>query len=120
MMESHKKSLRQPSSRKRNRQTASVDLAPSRNKSYDRESGLVYNEIEVVAPKSANVGWIGDFATPSLVRTRKRPHEQAGARRLYDMALLKLGMESQDLTVEALQHLPWTIGKSIWESICAK
>lgn len=107
-------------SKKRHRQANSLESKPHRSRSYDRDSGLVYHEVEITASKSSNLGWIGDFATPNLVRTRRRPNEEKGARSLHGMVLQKLGIESQDLTVEALQFLPWTVGQHIWQSICTK
>lgn len=112
----HKPSL----SKKRNYQTTSLGSRPHRSESYDRESGLVYHEHEITGSKSSSLGWISDFATPNLVRTRRRANEERGARTLHGMILQKLGMESQDLTVEALQFLPWTVGQHIWQSICAR
>lgn len=107
-------------SKKRARQTNPLESKSHRSRSYDRDSGLVYHEVEISGSKSSNLGWIGDFATPNLVRTKRRPNEEKGARSLHGMILQKLGIESQDLTVEALQFLPWTVGQHIWRSICAK
>lgn len=118
-MKSHK-TIRNEASKKRTRQSIVLGPSPARLNSFDRESGLVYNEVEIARPKSFNHGWISDFATPSLVRTRRRPNDEGGARTLHAMILQKLGIESQDLTVEAIQYLPWTVGKQIWDSICAK
>lgn len=118
-MKSQKKDS-DPLSKKRNHQIIALNLGLARSKSYDRETGLVYDEIEVSRPKSSSHGWISDFATPNLVRTRRRRNEGKGARTLHSMILQKLGIESSDLTVEAIQSLPWTVGQQIWESICAR
>ena len=88
-----------------------------RTTSYDHESGLVYDEFEVAG--RSLTGWINDYKTPSIVKTRNRPNDN-GARSLANMVLLKLGIESQNLTVEALQMLPWAIGERIWQQILLK
>lgn len=108
------------SSKKRVHRGTPSDRRPTVANSFDRESGLVYNEVEIARPKSFSHGWISDFATPNLVRTKRRPNDEAGARTLHAMILQKLGIESQDLTVEAIQYIPWTVGRLIWDSICAK
>lgn len=90
-----------------------------RSTAYDRESGLVYDEVQVYGGKGSST-WITDYKTPKLVRTRVRPNEAKGARGLAEMVLGKLGLEAHELTVEALQPLPWVIGGKIWERICDK
>lgn len=118
-MKSQKRPLAKSAKRKAHLDIAK-DLKISSSRSFDRDSGLVYNELEVARPKSFGHGWISDFSTPNLVRTKQRPNPEGGARKLRDMMLQKLGIESQELTLEAIQYLPWTIGQQIWESICVK
>ena len=101
------------------RPMATTNHLPLRNTSYDRDSGLVYNEVEVSGTGLQN-SWISDYKTPSIVRLRPRPHSKTGARSLARMALIKIGLESQNLTVEALQMLPWSIGDLIWQQITEK
>ncbi|KAK5942832.1 hypothetical protein PMZ80_005398 [Knufia obscura] len=92
---------------------------PHQNTSFDHDSGLVYSEVEVSGSGSHN-SWIFDYKTPSIVRARPRLPTATGARPLAHMALIKLGIESQNLTVEALQNLPWSIGERIWQQITDK
>lgn len=92
---------------------------PVRTATYDRDSGLTYDEFEVSAARGAST-WITDYKTPSIVRTRVRPNDEQGARSLVDMALTKLGLESQQLTSKALELLPWVIGEQIWKRVCDK
>lgn len=98
------------------RSLASVPPKPHRSTSYNHESGLVYNEVEV-SGSSSQSNWVYDYRTPQIGRVRPRPHENTGARTLFHMALVKLGLESQNLTVDALQMLPWSIGERIWQQI---
>jgi len=101
------------------RPLASIQHEPYRNTSYDAESGLVYNEVEVPSgiPHS---NWINDYRTPKLVRVKQRAHKGTGARSLAHMALIRLGLESQNLTIEVLTSLPWSIGEQIWQQITEK
>lgn len=105
--------------RKRPHVTRRPVPSTTRTTSHDPDSGLVYDEFEVSANRGAST-WITDYKTPALVRTRVRPNDEKGARSLVDMALTKLGLESQQLTSEALQSLPWVIGEQIWNRICDK
>jgi len=101
------------------RSLASVHPKPHRSTSYNHESGLVYDEVEV-SGSSSQSNWVYDYRTPQIARVRLRPHEKTGARTLFHMALVKLGLESQNLTVDALQMLPWSIGERIWQQITQK
>jgi len=101
------------------RSLAAIHHEPHRNTSYDHESGLVYNEVEV-SGSGSHSNWIYDYRTPRLVRVRPRPNEETGARTLAHMALIKLGLESRNLTVDALQMVPWPIGERIWHQITQK
>lgn len=101
------------------RSLVSMHQVPSKSTLYDRDSGLVYSEFEVSGSGSRN-GWILDYRTPSLVRNKPQPQTDTGARSLTHMALIKLGIESRNLTVEALQLLPWSIGERIWQQITKK
>lgn len=91
----------------------------ARTTSYNDETGLVFDEFEVSGAKGAN-RWISDYKTPNLVRKKIKLNEEKGARTLAEMVLGKLGLESQELSPESLQALPWTVGEKIWNRICEK
>lgn len=85
--------------------------------SYTFDSGVVYDEVEVTGIRGSR-SWISDYKTPNLVRRRPQPNDAVGARSLSAMALNKVGIESQNLTVEVLQSLPWAVGERIWDHVC--
>ena len=87
--------------------------------SYDSDTGLVYDERQITAVRGAT-NWITNYRTPSIARNKERSNKGPGLRKLTDMVLNKLAIESQQLSPEALQFLPWELAQQIWTRICEK
>lgn len=82
---------------------------------YDTESGQVYIEKTVRAPKKRRINWINEYKTPGLV---KRRHTNGhGAASLFDMAKAKVAREMQYLTVGHFKGIPPFIGKKLWDEV---
>lgn len=82
---------------------------------YDAESGQLYTEKTVRAPKKQKYNWISEYKTPSLVKRRHASRE--GAASLFDMANAKVAREMRDLTPSHLQGLPSSISRKLWDEV---
>ena len=83
--------------------------------SYDNETGQVYTERTVQAPRREKVNWVNEFKTASLVKRRQTNNE--GAASLFDMAKAKVAREMLNLTASHLAGLPLSIGEKLWDEV---
>ena len=82
---------------------------------YDADSGQVYTERFVHAPKKGKSDWINEYKTPSLVKRRRENRE--GAASLFDMAKAKVAREMRNLTASHFKGVSPFIGKQLWDEI---
>jgi hypothetical protein len=87
----------------------------ARGTTYDVETGQVYTESTVRAPKKQMTNWINAYKTPSLVKRRHANRE--GAASLFDMARAKVAREMRNLTANHLEVIPFSIGKKLWDEV---
>ncbi|KAK5072827.1 hypothetical protein LTR64_000765 [Lithohypha guttulata] len=97
-------------------QLAHNGVADVKTTSYDHESGVAYDELEISGSRGAG-NWISEYRSPGLVHARAKPNDQQGARSLSAMVINRIRSLSQDLTTEALRSLPWALGETIWKRI---
>jgi len=88
-----------------------------RIKDFDRESGLVYDEVEVKGPNAYDMSWISNYRTPGIAKTRALPTVGKGSRSLHEMALNKTSKESRELSSDVLKAIPSSVGQLIWNKI---
>jgi hypothetical protein len=87
----------------------------ARDVTYDAESGQVYMERTVRAPRIAKLDWINEYKTPSLVKRRHGNRE--GAASLFDMAKAKVVREMRNLTARHFEGIPPSIGRKLWDEV---
>lgn len=85
---------------------------------FDAESGQVYKEKTVRAPRKQKINWINEYKTPSLVKRRHANKE--GAASLFDMAKAKVARETTNLTTSHLEAIPSSIGTKLWDEVEAR
>lgn len=102
---------------KRNDFSSTTQISQSRSTELDHDSGLVYDQVEVRGPYGLEMSWISNYKHAHIAKTRLLPNDGRGARSLLQMALIKASNLSQDLTVEALRALPYSLGQLVWERI---
>lgn len=90
-------------------------LHQAKGVTYDTESGQVYMEKTVRAPRKKRTNWINEYKTPGLI---KRGHTNGeGAASLFNMAKAKVARQMQHLTRSHLEGIPPLIGKKLWDEV---
>ena len=82
---------------------------------YDTESGQVYTETRIRAPKKQKLCWNKEYKTPSLVK--RRHANKDGAASLFDMAKAKVVREMRNLTASHLDGIPSAVGRKLWDEV---
>lgn len=105
------------SHRRGNHKPAISDVKPSRSiaKSFDAESGQIYQEVEVVFNKKHSSNWIGELKTPEIVK-RLKP-AGTGSPSLLEMAKNKCVGEFHDFTPQHFEVIPWSLASDMWNKI---
>lgn len=87
------------------------------SKAYDRDSGLVYNE--VIAPGGPMTA---DWVWKTIGSTREAATFRSlgpGCSSLENMAIRCALKNILSITVESLETLPWELGRKLWQRIHA-
>lgn len=87
------------------------------NKSFNQESGQVYNEtITRECPMTAEWAW------KTIGSSRKARHFRSkgpGCASLTNMAIRCALVNSLNITPESLKTIPWQVGENVWNRIVA-
>ena len=94
-------------------------LVPSsaRSANYDPDNGQVFTETTFSMPASMLSSWTTTTIGSVYDVTNFKNRESPGADALEQMALRSILANLNDLDVETLSCVPWTVGRKIWQYI---
>lgn len=94
-----------------------VPPGPHRTRTFDQQSGVQYDEIEVLASDARSLSWITDYRRAPQSRNPRRALHEFGTRSLMETACLQIADQWESLTPDHFRHIPWVMAQRVWRQI---